>query len=74
MNIFSFTAHFDSEKACRLHFKKERDKIGIKCHRCGGNQHYWIQSRWSYECKSCRSRTSLRSGTIMQSSKLSFLT
>jgi len=74
MNIFSFTAHFDSEESCRLHFKSERDKIGIKCHNCGDDQHYWIKSRWSYECKSCRSRTSLRSGTIMQSSKLSFMT
>jgi hypothetical protein len=73
MNLFTFTAHFGDEEACRLHFKGERDKIGVICHRCGHDQHYWIKSRWSYECKSCRSRTSLRSGTIMQSSNLSFL-
>ncbi len=66
MNIFSFTAHFDSEEACRTHFKKERDEIGVVCKECGHTQHYWIKSRWSYECKNCRSRTSLRSGTIMQ--------
>jgi hypothetical protein len=74
MNIFSFTAHFDSEEACRLHFKAERDKLGVNCHRCGHDEHFWIKSRWSYECKKCRSRTSLRSGTILQSSNLSFLT
>ena len=73
MNIFSFTAHFSSEDACREHFKEERDKIGIECNRCGHTEHYWIKSRWSYECKSCRSRTSLRSGTIMQGSNLPFL-
>jgi len=73
MNIFTFSAHFGSEEACREHFKSERDKIGVKCHRCGHDQHYWIKSRWSYECKKCRSRTSLRSGTIMQGSNLSFL-
>ncbi|MBS9767058.1 MAG: IS1595 family transposase [Flavobacteriaceae bacterium] len=73
MNIFSFTANFGSEEDCRLHFKKQRDKIGVKCNRCGHNEHYWIKSRWSYECKSCRSRTSLKSGTIMQNSNLSFL-
>ena len=73
MNIFSFSAHFDSEEACRLHFKQERDKVGVECHRCGHDNHYWIKARWSYECKKCRSRTSLRSGTIMQSSNLSFL-
>lgn len=73
MNLFTFSAHFGDEEACRLHFKQERDKIGVNCHRCGHDQHYWIKSRWSYECKSCRSRTSLRSGTIMQGSNLSFL-
>ena len=73
MNIFSFTAHFDSEEACRNHFKAERDKLGINCKKCGHTEHYWIKSQWSYECKKCRSRTSLRSGTIMQSSNLPFL-
>lgn len=73
MNIFSFTAHFDSEEACRTHFKQERDKIGVKCQRCGYTDHYWIKAVWSYECKSCRARTSLRSGTIMQNSNLSFM-
>lgn len=73
MNLFSFTANFDSEEACRNHFKSERDKIGVLCHNCGHWEHYWIKSRWSYECKKCRSRTSLRSGTIMQGSNLPFL-
>jgi len=73
MNLFTFTAHFGDETTCRLHFKEQRDKIGVACQRCGNTEHYWIKSRWSYECKSCRSRTSLRSGTIMQSSNLSFL-
>ena len=73
MNIFSFTAHFDSEETCRNHFKEERDKIGVICKRCGHTEHFWIKSRWSYECKHCRHSTSLRSGTIMQSSNLPFL-
>lgn len=74
MNLFTFTANFGTEEACRLHYKGERDKLGVECHRCGHTEHYWIKSRWSYECKKCRSRTSLRSGTVMQGSNLSFLT
>ncbi|MXV37912.1 IS1595 family transposase [Flavobacteriaceae bacterium Ap0902] len=73
MNIFSFSAEFGSEEDCRNHFKAQRDKQGVKCSRCGHTEHYWIKSRWSYECKKCHSRTSLRSGTIMQNSNLSFL-
>lgn len=74
MNIFSFAVHFGSEEACRYHFKEQRDKEGVTCKKCGNEDHYWKQDKWSYECKSCKFRTSLRSGTIMQSSKLSFLT
>jgi len=55
MNIFSFTAHFDSEEACRNHFKSERDKIGVECRGCGSKEHFCIKSVWGYECKSCRS-------------------
>jgi hypothetical protein len=74
MNIFSFGVHFTDERSCRLHFKEERDKQGVICHGCQGTVHYWLEKKWSYQCKSCKSRISLRSGTIMQSSKLSFMT
>ena len=73
MNLFSFTAHFESEESCRFHFKEERDKYGVTCKRCGCKNHYWLKHKWSYQCKSCGSRTSLRSGTIMENSNLSFL-
>ena len=72
MNLFSFSAHFGTEDDCRNHFKSERDKIGLTC-KCGSTEHFWIKSRLSYECKICRSRTSLKSGTIMENSNLSFL-
>lgn len=73
MNIFSFTANFDREEACVSHFKRQRDKLGVVC-KCGHTEHYWIKSRLSYECKKCRKRMTLKSGTIMQDSNLSFLT
>lgn len=72
MNLFSFSAHFGTEEDCRSHFKSERDKIGVIC-QCGCTEHFWIKSRLSYECKNCRSRKSLKSGTIMENSNLSFL-
>jgi len=73
MNIFSFTAHFVDEQSCRQHFKTERDKQGVVCKKCGSTCHYWKKDKECYECKSCRFRTSLRSGTIMENSNLSFL-
>lgn len=73
MNIFSFTANFGTEEDCRNHFKKQRDLQGISCLKCGNKKHYWKKDKWSYECKSCKYRTSLRKGTIMENSNLSFL-
>jgi len=73
MDIFSFGVQFKDEESCRLHFKEQRDKEGVVCHRCKGTDHYWLKNKWSYQCKSCKARISLRSGTIMQSSKLPFL-
>jgi len=59
MNIFNFSTHFHREESCHNHFKEERDKIGVACSKWGHTHHCWIKSLWSYECKSCRSRTSL---------------
>lgn len=73
MNLFTFTAHFGDEETCRNHIKEQRDGQGVVCKKCSHTEHYWKKDKWSYECKSCRFRTSLRSGTIMQNSNLSFL-
>lgn len=46
---------------------------GVICNKCNNKDHYWKKDKWSYECKNCKYRTSLRKGTIMEFSKLSFL-
>ena len=68
----SLGAEFTDDKSCRSHFKEQRDKQGVVCKRCQGTDHYWLINKWSYQCKSCKSRTSLRSGIIIESSTLSF--
>lgn len=73
MNIFTFGSRFTDEYSCRMHFKEQRDKEGIVCKHCEGTSHYWLKNKWSYQCKSCKFRTSLRSGTVMESSKLPFM-
>jgi len=73
MNLFTFSEQFKDEASCRKHFKEQRDQAGVICKKCGGKAHYWLPHKESYECKGCKFRTTLRSGTIMESSKLSFL-
>jgi len=72
MNIFSFGLEFSSEEDCISHFKAQRDKIGVIC-KCKESDFFWIKSRLSYECKSCKKRINFKSGTIMENSNLSFL-
>jgi len=72
MNLINFIEKFPNEAACRANFKETRDREGVKCRKCGHLDHYWLKNIESYECKRCRTRMSLRSGTILQSSKLPF--
>lgn len=73
MNLLNFTESFPSEESCKIKFKEYRDKQGVICSHCGGTEHYWKQDKWQYECKICKTRTTLRSGTIMHGSKLPFM-
>ena len=70
MNILQFSEQFPDEQSCRDHFKIQREQTGVKCKKCGSYHHYWLPSKSQWECKSCKFRTTLRSGTIMQGSNL----
>lgn len=74
MDIFSFSVHFTDEESCRLHYKGQRDIEGVTCNRCRVSEHYWLKNKWVYQCNNCKARQTLRSGTIMENSNLSFLT
>lgn len=72
MKIFEFNKYFPDESACRRKFKEMRDKEGVTCQHCSSNDVVWLESKQQYQCKHCRHRTTLRSGTVMHGSKLPF--
>lgn len=72
MNLLNFIEQFPDEQSCKLKYKEVRDKVGVTCSACGKKEHYWKKDKWQYECKSCGKRTTLRSGTVMHGSQLSF--
>ena len=51
-------------------FKEYRLRKGITCKKCGGETHYWLSSKQQFQCKKCRFRTTLQSGTLLEGSKL----
>jgi len=70
MNLLNFISKFPDEESCKLRLKEIRDKEGVTCKHCGSKEHYWKADKWQYECKKCRFRTTLRSGTVLHGSQL----
>lgn len=72
MNLLNFITQFPDEESCKHKYKEVRDKVGVICSGCGSKEHYWKRDKWQYECKSCKRRTTLRSGTVMHGSQMPF--
>lgn len=72
MTLINFIEKFPDELSCKLKFKEYRDQAGVICPKCGGKDHYWKKDKEQYECKSCKTRITLKSGTVMHKSKLPF--
>ncbi len=72
MNIIEIAKKFPSESSCIKYFKEVKEKKGIICKGCGSTEFYWSKIYHSHDCKRCKYRTTLRSGTVMESSKLPF--
>ncbi len=72
MNLLNFIEQFPDELSCKSKFKEYRDHVGVICSKCGSKDHYWKKDKEQYECKQCRTRTTLKSGTVMHKSKLPY--
>ena len=51
-------------------FKDARWPEGVKCHKCDGSSHYWLETRKQWRCKCCKHTFSVTSGTIFSNHKL----
>tara|TARA_R110002096_G_C14611280_1_gene723425 strand:+ start:927 stop:1862 length:936 start_codon:yes stop_codon:yes gene_type:complete len=72
MNLIEFIEQYPDESSCKSKFKEYREEVGVTCAKCKGTDHYWKQDKEQYECKKCKTRTTLRSGTVMHKSKLPY--
>lgn len=72
MNFKQFFQQFPNEETCKNHFKSYRDNAGVTCKKCQSTEHYWLSTISYYKCKGCGFRTSLKSGTVMENSKLPY--
>lgn len=70
MTISEFYRKFNEEQNCREHLKQSRESAGVQCKKCKNTSHYWLKSKEQWQCKGCSFRTTLRSGTLFESSNL----
>lgn len=72
MTLVDFIKKFSDEQKCKEYFRDIRIKEGVRCKKCGKNKHYWLSAKWQFQCADCGFRTTLRSGTVMENSRLSY--
>jgi hypothetical protein len=46
----------------------------VICKGCGGTHHYWLNAKEQWQCATCGFRTTLKSGSMMEGSKVSVRT
>ncbi|MDB5273016.1 MAG: transposase [Chitinophagaceae bacterium] len=72
MSLLGLTYVYKNEELSVEAFKEYRLNKGVVCKKCGSQQHYWLMSKQQFQCVDCRFRTTLRSGTVLQGSKLPY--
>lgn len=70
MNLLKFYERFPDEESCVEYFRARRAEQGVVCKSCGAFSHYWLANKKMFQCSKCGFRTSLKSGTVMESSNL----
>lgn len=72
MKIIDFLNTFPDETSCKENFRLMREQEGVICKKCNSERHYWLKGKAQWQCTSCSFRTTLRSGTVMEYSKMPF--
>jgi len=70
MNLVKLVDRFGSEDRCRAYLEVLRWPDGVRCPDCGSKSISRIKTRNQYDCNGCRSRFSVKSGTVFHDSHL----
>jgi hypothetical protein len=70
MELREYFEKYPNEEICIEEFKNKRLQNGLICRKCSHNVHSFRKSDLKFQCKNCKNRISLRSGTVMENSNL----
>ncbi len=69
-STMEFFARIPDEDSARAYLASGRWPTGVKCIHCGHDQVYTIRGGKIYDCKKCRKQFTVRTGTVMEDSKI----
>jgi len=69
-SLLEFQKEFSTEEACTQHLRKMRWPDGFTCPRCGHNEAWFISTRKILDCKGCRAKVSLTTGTVFHKTRM----
>lgn len=68
-SLLEFQREFSTEEACVRHLREMRWPNGFRCSRCNHTEARFIRTRNILDCKSCRAKISLTTGTIFHKTR-----
>ncbi|MGH8030945.1 MAG: transposase, partial [Luteimonas sp.] len=76
LSLSAFLQHYGTQAACEDALLRSRWPDGFVCPRCAGQAHstFTRGGRRFWQCRACRTQTSLRAGTVFDHSKLPLTT
>ena len=70
MELREYFEKYPNEEICIEELKSKRLKNGLICRKCANSTHSFRKSDLKFQCKKCKNRIGLRSGTVMENSNL----
>lgn len=72
LSLPAFHEQFGTEGPCEAALERARWPEGFRCPRCGEARHsvFHVGRRQTFQCRACRTQTSLIAGTLFQSTHL----
>jgi hypothetical protein len=64
---------FCSEEGCEAYLIRRAKSEGFQCPECNGQRGKWLESRRVWQCYACRRQVGIRSGTVMEGSRVGML-
>lgn len=72
-SLIEFQETFSDDEKCAKHLIEQRWPDGFICPNCGHNQAWYLSKRRLFDCKKCRTQTSITAGTIFHKTRVPLL-